>query len=75
MPKVVKYSAVGLAGVIALLAVWGFIEPRNLNPETETATIPGLPFDWEGKHIGQISDLQIGMWAGNPGTAHRSIDY
>ncbi len=68
-----KYAAGGLAGAIALLAVWGLIEPRILNTEEETATIPNLPAAWEGKKIGQLSDLQIGMWLGNPGTARKSV--
>lgn len=71
--KGIKYAAVGLGSAIALLAVWGLIEPRLLNTEEETATIPNLPADWEGKQIVQISDFQIGMWADNPGTARRSV--
>lgn len=73
MKKRLKYTATGIAGVIALLIVWGLIEPRLLNTEEEVATIPNLPESWEGKQIGQLSDFQIGMWAGNPGTARRSV--
>ncbi|EDX86038.1 Ser/Thr protein phosphatase family protein [Synechococcus sp. PCC 7335] len=72
--KRIKYVAIGLGSAIALLAVWGLIEPRLLNTKEETATIPNLPADWEGKQIVQISDFQIGMWADNPGTARRSVE-
>ena len=74
MVKKLKYAAAGLASAIALLAIWGFIEPRFLNTEKEVAEIPNLPASWEGKQIGQLSDFQIGMWAGNPGTARRSVE-
>ncbi|WP_319423032.1 metallophosphoesterase [Pleurocapsa sp. FMAR1] len=69
-----KYTTLGLLGAIALLAIWSFIEPKVLNTETETAKIPNLPASWQGKQIGQISDFQIGMWAGNPDTARRSVN-
>ena len=69
-----KYVALSVLGVIGLLAVWGLIEPRFLNREEEVATIPNLPASWEGKQIGQLSDFQIGMWLGNPGTASRSVE-
>lgn len=68
-----KYTALGIAGAIALLAIWSFIEPRLLNTETEIAEIPNLPQSWEGKQIGQISDFQIGLWGDNRGTARRSV--
>ncbi len=74
MIKKIKYVATGLASAVALLAIWGFIEPRLLNTEEEVAQIPNLPASWEGKQIGQLSDFQIGMWGGNPGTARRSVE-
>lgn len=74
MSKKLKYAATGVLGAIALLGIWGFIEPRFLNTENETATIPNLPPDWEGQQIGQISDFQIGLWGDNSGTAARSVE-
>ena len=68
-----KYIALGLGGIIALLIIWSFIEPRILNTETETAKIPNLPADWKGKQIAQITDFQIGLWGDNRGTASRSV--
>ncbi len=70
----IKYAAIGLGSAIALLAIWGFIEPHFLNTENEVARIPNLPADWEGKQIGQLSDFQIGMWGGNADTASRSVE-
>ena len=74
MFKKLKYGAIALTSAVALLAAWGFIEPRFLNTEEETAQIPNLPDSWEGKQIGQISDFQIGLWADNSGTARRSVE-
>lgn len=74
MNKKLKYTATGIVGAIALLGIWGFIEPRFLNTEQETATIPNLPNGWEGKQIGQISDFQLGLWGDNAGTAQRSVE-
>lgn len=68
-----KYAALGLGGIISLLIIWSFIEPRILNTETETAKIPNLPADWEGKQVAQITDFQIGLWGDNRGTARRSV--
>ena len=74
MSKGLKYAAIGLAGVVGLLVIWSFIEPHILDEVEETAQIPDLPPDWEGKQIGLIADFQIGMWGGNPDTARRSVD-
>ncbi len=74
MVKKLKYGAIALTSAVALLAAWGFIEPRFLNREEEIAQIPNLPASWEGKQIGQISDFQIGLWGDNSGTARRSVE-
>ncbi len=74
MFKKLKYSAIALTSAVALLAAWGFIEPRFLNREEEVAQIPNLPASWEGKQIGQLSDFQIGLWGDNSGTARRSVE-
>jgi len=74
MLKKLKYGAIALTSAIALLAAWGFIEPRFLNREEEVAQIPNLPASWEGKQIGQLSDFQIGLWGDNSGTARRSVE-
>ena len=71
--KNIKQSIKGASSAIALLTIWTVIEPRIINTEYETATIPNLPAKWEGEKIGQISDFQIGLWGSNPGTAKRSI--
>ena len=71
--QILKYTALGLVGAIALLIIWSFIEPRFLNTENETAKIPNLPTSWQDKKIGQLSDFQIGLWGDNRGTARRSV--
>ena len=71
--RTLKYTTLGLVGAIALLIIWGFIEPKILNTETEIAKIPNLPKSWQGKQIGQISDFQIGLWGDNRETARRSV--
>ena len=73
--QILKYTALGLFGLLGLLVVWSFIEPRVLlNTIDETVSIPNLPPDWEGKKVGQISDFQIGLWGDNRGTARRSVE-
>ena len=72
--EILKYSAFGTLGVIVLLIIWSFIEPRLLNIDTEIVQIPNLPTAWEGQQIGQISDFQIGLWGDNRATARRSIE-
>jgi predicted MPP superfamily phosphohydrolase len=57
-----------------LLAIWSFIEPHTLNTERQTAKIPRLPPAWQGKQVAQLSDFQIGMWAGNSDTVRRSVE-
>ena len=74
MSKTLKYTAIGLAGVVGLLIIWSFIEPHILNTVDETAQIPDLPPEWEDKQIGLIADFQVGMWGGNPDTVERSVD-
>ena len=72
--QILKYSALGLLGIVGLLAVWSFIEPHVLlNEEEETATIPNLPPSWSGKKVAQLSDFQIGLWGDNRNTARRSV--
>ncbi|HTL89964.1 MAG TPA: metallophosphoesterase [Leptolyngbya sp.] len=57
-----------------MLAIWSFIEPHTLNTERQTAKIPRLPPAWQGKQVAQLSDFQIGMWAGNSDTVRRSVE-
>ncbi|EAZ90824.1 metallophosphoesterase [Crocosphaera chwakensis] len=73
LPNKAKYTTLGIVGIIALLVIWSFIEPRILNIENETATIPNLPNSWSGQQIAQLTDFQIGLWGDNRGTARRSI--
>ncbi|WP_107667453.1 metallophosphoesterase [Cyanothece sp. BG0011] len=68
-----KYTTLGIVGIIVLLIIWSFIEPRILNIENETAKIPNLPQSWSGKQIAQLSDFQIGLWGDNRGTARGSV--
>ena len=74
MSNKLKYTAIGLAGVVGLLVIWSFIEPHIFNTENETAQIPDLPPAWQGKKIGLIADFQVGMWGGNSDTVGRSVD-
>ncbi|AFY58152.1 putative phosphohydrolase [Rivularia sp. PCC 7116] len=71
--NLLKYSALGLLGIISILIVWGLIEPKFIDIEEQAAVIPNLPPEWEGKRIGQVSDFQVGMWWDNTGTMRDSI--
>lgn len=68
-----KSIALGVGGAIAAIGVWSAIEPHLLNVEREIARIPNLPPAWEGQQLGFVTDMQIGMWLGNSGTARRAI--
>ncbi|MEM7554425.1 MAG: metallophosphoesterase [Cyanobacteria bacterium P01_A01_bin.84] len=68
-----KYVTLGIAGAIALVSAWSFIEPHTLNTENEVAKIPNLSESWHGKKIGQISDFQIGLWGDNRDTVRDSV--
>lgn len=72
--KFLKYSVLGIFGILGVLIIWGLIEPKFIDIEEETAIIPNLPPAWEGKRIGQVSDFQVGMWFDNTGTMRRSIE-
>lgn len=72
--KKIIYGILGLLGVVALLGIWSFIEPRILDTEEEVANIPNLPQVWQGKQIGLISDFQIGLWGDNRGTVRSSVE-
>lgn len=75
--KSVLSSAVsGLLLIVGALLIWGtLIEPRLiLDEERERVAIPELPPAWEGRAIGIISDLQIGMWGDNPAMAMRAVE-
>ncbi len=68
-----KYSALGIFGILSVLILWGLLEPKFIDVEEETAIIPDLPPAWEGKRIGQITDFQVGMWWGNTGTISDAV--
>lgn len=64
-----------IAVLLAALCIWGFlIGPNRLVESTETALIPNLPAEWDGRTVAFISDLQIGMRWNNTGTVRRAID-
>ncbi|BAY80869.1 metallophosphoesterase [Calothrix parasitica NIES-267] len=71
--NLLKYSTLGLLGILSILVVWGLLEPKFIDVEEETAIIPNLPPAWEGKRIGQVTDFQVGMWLDNTGTMRDSI--
>ncbi len=75
MWKYIKYTAFVLAGALLLLLLWGvFIEPRLVDYKQETAVVPDLPKEWEGKRVALIADLQIGMWFGNEDTVKKIVN-
>ena len=73
MKNPLKTTLFGLFGIVGLLVIWSFIEPRILNTTSAVAKIPNLPPSWQGKRVGQLSDFQIGLWGDNPDTARRGV--
>lgn len=73
--RVLKSLAAGLAAVVLLLVVWGFlIEPRLIDTEDHVAVIPRLAPAWTGQRVAVVADFQIGMWGANTGTMHRIVE-
>ena len=73
MKNPLKTALFGLFGIVGLLVIWSFIEPRILNTTNRVANIPDLPPSWRGKKVAQLSDFQIGLWGDNPNTARRGV--
>ena len=73
MKSPLKTTLFGLLGIVGLLVIWSFIEPRILNTTSAVAKIPDLPPSWRGKRVGQLSDFQIGIWGDNRNTARRGV--
>lgn len=72
--KAAKYATIGLITLLVILLAWGtLVEPRQLDVEEETAVVPHLPPEWEGRKVALIADLQVGMWLANTGTARRAV--
>lgn len=73
--KCIKYALLGLLGLSATYLTWGVaIEPHLIDREEHAAEIPNLPPVWEGKKVGLISDMQVGMWLGNTSTIRRIVN-
>jgi len=73
--KYIKYALLGLLGLSATYLTWGVaIEPYLIDREEYVAEIPNLPPAWEGKKVGLISDMQVGMWFGNTSTIRRIVN-
>lgn len=69
-----KYVFLGIIGFLAVILLWGLIEPYVLDSEQETAVIPDLPAAWNGQQVAQVSDFQVGMWMDNLSTVRRSVE-
>ncbi|MBD2741967.1 metallophosphoesterase [Coleofasciculus sp. FACHB-1120] len=72
--KTLKYILLSLLGVLSTYGIWGLaIEPYLIDREEYVAQIPDLPSSWQGKKIGLISDMQVGMPLGNTSTIRRIV--
>ncbi|MBD3243666.1 MAG: metallophosphoesterase [Chitinivibrionales bacterium] len=69
-----KYSLIATGGFVLLALAWGIlVEPRWLDEKHITGNIPRLPASWEGKKVGLMADLQVGMWLDNLSTIEESV--
>lgn len=72
MKQKLGWIGIGILSLVLLLLAWGvLIEPRWIDTEEETALVPGLPAEWEGRRIAVVADYQVGMWWANTGTMRR----
>ena len=61
MSRVAKILLIA-AGVLVLVLVYGVVvEPRLVDEQQITATVPELPSEWEGEQVAFVSDLQLGV--------------
>lgn len=75
MGKVIRWVVGIILGLLAVLLLWGgLIEPYLIDVEEETAVIPNLPSEWQGRRVGVIADFQIGMWGDNETTVSKAVD-
>lgn len=73
--RYIKYALLGLLGLSATYLTWGVaIEPQLIDRKEYVAEIPNLPPAWQGKKVGLISDMQVGMWLGNTSTIRRIVN-
>ncbi|RLQ90035.1 metallophosphoesterase [Planomicrobium sp. Y74] len=72
--KIVKRLLLILGALIAVLLVWGLVEPYFVNLEEEEAVVPNLPEAWENEKIAVIGDFQIGMWMDNASTVEQMAE-
>lgn len=71
----IKRTGAVLLAVIGVLLFWGVVvEPRMIDVDRETVTLPGLPAAWEGREVAVIADFQVGMWGGNTATIRRVVE-
>lgn len=74
MSRLLKTLSAVLLILLALMMLWGLIEPRFiLDEKQEEASIPGLPAQWQGQKIAVLADFQIGMWLANDGMVERTL--
>jgi len=71
--KKIKYTLLGLLGLIGALLIWGLLEPYLIDIEEEVAEIPNLPAAWKGQRVAVIADWQVGMWLDNTPTIRRIV--
>lgn len=72
--KVVKSLLLILGAFIAVLLIWGLVEPYFVNLEEEEAAIPNLPETWENEEVAVIGDFQVGMWLDNDSTVEQMAE-
>lgn len=74
MVKTLKIIGIALVLLLGGLFLYGnLIEPRIIEETRYEVSIPDLPEGWNGARIAFITDLQIGIWLGNPDTTRRAI--
>ncbi|MFP4348429.1 MAG: metallophosphoesterase [Desulfococcaceae bacterium] len=74
MGKLLKIIGIALVILLVGIFLWGnLIEPRIIDETRYEVSIPDLPDEWNGARIAFITDIQIGIWFGNPDTARRAV--
>lgn len=66
-------ALLSIAFILALLVIWGLMEPYSYHREEHEANVPGLPDGWVGRRFALIADLHAGMFLANTRTVRRIV--
>ncbi|MBW3547137.1 MAG: metallophosphoesterase [Actinobacteria bacterium] len=75
MVRLAGRVVMAMAALVLLIGAWGvLVEPRLIAEARHDVVVPGVPPEWDGEEVAFLSDLQVGMFLANTGTARRMVE-